>query len=161
MDVDGIPKGPLFKESCVPYYHGIVYIKKSHLPDEVRGRHQHKRGGIFRIFQSIIEMDIRDWTPHLFINVMIHELGHALGLPHAFPGDSELMISHGFDCETEGKKKLCMLLDADFESFLKPYNPENAMTREDMEIWDNYQYGLSNTDLLEIFILHILKIHPL
>ena len=130
-DVLFIPQGPLFKESC-DYYHGIIYIKKSHLPGERLGQHTHK-GGWFRPFQSRIKMDIRDWTRELFINVMIHELGHALGMPHAFPGESELMTSHGFDCETRGETNLCTLLPADFESFLKPHNTEDAISRAD---WD-------------------------
>ena len=125
----GIPEGPLFKESC-DYYHGIIYIKKSHLPGLRRGQHTHK-GWLFRAFQSLIEMDIRNWKPELFINVMIHELGHALGMPHAFPGDSEIMISHGFACKTRGAERICRILPADFESFLKPYNPEKAITWEE------------------------------
>ena len=120
VDVLNIPQGPLFKESC-EYDHGIVYIEKNHLPGKDRGRYGHRGGGLFSAFQGLVEMDKRKWTKELFINVMMHELGHILGLPHAYPWDSDIMISHGFGCETVETEKICDLLDADFESFLKPY----------------------------------------
>ena len=132
-DVVGIPKGPLFMESCNDAYHGVIYIKKSHLPGYTLGKHQHRDSGISNVFHSLIEMDIRTWGQFHFINVMIHELGHALGLSHAWPGTSEIMISHGFDCETGGEEKICDIGDIEFILFLKPYNPSDAMTRAERD----------------------------
>ncbi len=63
------------------------------------------------------------WTGSHFVNVMIHELGHALGIPHLKPGKTEIMLSHGFSCgERRGRDKICKLRDKDFESFLWSYD---------------------------------------
>ena len=81
----------------------------------------HKKGGQPRV-----------WTKAYFINVMTHELGHALGLPHMKAENSDIMTSHGFGGQCKGKQKikLCNFTDYDFERFLWPYKPQHAMTRQ-------------------------------
>ena len=57
-----------------------------------------------------------------FINVMMHEWGHALGLPHLRPQDTDIMTSHGFGCETDGKRKICELSGHDYATFYNLYD---------------------------------------
>ncbi len=66
---------------------------------------------------------IKVWEKDHFINVMMHELGHLLGVPHLEPDDTEIMTSHGFGCETGGKRKICDLTYKDLRAFsdLYPY----------------------------------------
>ena len=130
--VIGIPDGPLFVESCDRDEHNIIYTVKANLPDDTLGRYKDvDEFWDWRIFYAIIAMDThwkngrpREWTRAYFINVMIHELGHALGIPH-LTDESEIMTSHGFGC-TKPKLNACDLQSVDFEKFLWPYDPQDA-----------------------------------
>ena len=74
----------------------------------------------------------RHWNKYHFTNVMMHELGHALGLPHMKGEYSEIMTSHGFGgkCRDNPKKKRCDFTDYDFERFLWPYKPQDAYVKK-------------------------------
>ena len=62
---------------------------------------------------------------------MMHELGHALGLPHMKGEYSEIMTSHGFGgkCKDQEDERRCDFTDYDFERFLWPYKPQDAYVR--------------------------------
>ena len=93
----GIPDGPLFVESCDRDEHNIIYTVKNDLGSndkDMLGRYWSvdnywNVNDLWRYFYAVIEMDThhkkggkpRVWTKAYFINVMTHELGHALGLP--------------------------------------------------------------------------------
>ena len=76
----------------------------------------------------------REWDREFFINIMVHELGHALGLPHLDPAISEIMsakIGSNDNCKIRvAEKRICNLVDYDFERFLWPYKPQHAESRE-------------------------------
>ena len=61
------------------------------------------------------------WTREWFINTAIHELGHALGLPHAPPGKSQFMSPGDTGCADT--KEICKFTNHDWETFLSFYNP--------------------------------------
>ena len=141
-DVVGIPAGPLFVESCDRDEHNIIYIVYHNLLGNTAGRYTSVDEDDGRDFYAIIEIDThlkkgnrsyypdRKWTRALFVNVMTHELGHALGLPHMKAENSDIMTSHGFGCKDYATENICELKDYDFERFLWPYKPQHAMTRQ-------------------------------
>ena len=69
----------------------------------------------------------KNFSDFLFINVMIHELGHALGLPHVkdhgegnrHKNLSDLLIPAGFGCKFN--EKICNFTDYDFKTFIQPF----------------------------------------
>ena len=67
----------------------------------------------------------RNFTREHFINVMIHELGHAIAIPHIHPDLTDIMQSDGFGC-FEFEENICEFTDTDWEKFLGPYNPEES-----------------------------------
>ena len=82
-------------------------------------------------FHANIVMDSNTkWNRTYFMNVMIHELGHALGIPHI---QTDIMQSHGFGCDDYEDINICTLQDFDFEKFLWPYIPKGTITIANQE----------------------------
>ncbi len=73
---------------------------------------------------------IKVWEEHHFINVMMHELGHLLGVPHLKPDETEIMTSYGFGCGKRGKDKICSLTSGDFNSFVSIFRSRGKHIRE-------------------------------
>ena len=139
VDVVGIPRGPLFVKSCDRDRYNIIYTLKGDLGKKTLGRYTPvddywSFSDFGRYFYVIITMNSREnWDSFLFTNVMMHELGHALGISHKRGEDSEIMVSQmgGSDqCDhLDVKHRLCTLKDFDVEQFLVFYDPANAETR--------------------------------
>ena len=135
--VNGIP-GQLFTISCDDSKYNLIYVRKEDLkPDDVLGRYRPDEDTLwdYKYFHAFILMDNKEgntpriWERAHFINVMIHELGHGLAIPHMPPSRTELMRTAGFGCEDYKTKNICNFTDADWEKFLWPYNPEEAYER--------------------------------
>ena len=130
--VVGIPKGPLFVKSCDRYKHNIIYTFKDNLAGTTLGMYSPVDDfWDFKDFYAIIRIDshnkkghYREWNKAFFINVMTHELGHGLALPHMDEKYSQMMVSSGFGrCKKYKTSKVCQLTDYDIERFLWPYDP--------------------------------------
>ena len=88
----------------------------------------------------------KEFTRAHFVNVIIHELGHVLGLPHVrdygnnYQNLSEFMLPAGFGCKEYYRDQICNFTDYDFEAFLKPLaldSPDGKlMTREEVKQWN-------------------------
>ena len=136
-DVVRIPKGALFVESCDSDEHNIIYLYKEKLsfPSEkiyTLGYYQpHHYWWDFMNFHANIVMDSNTkWNRAYFMNVMIHELGHALGIPHI---QTDIMQSHGFGCKNYKTTSICALQDYDFDKFLQPYKPPSLARQRKYE----------------------------
>ena len=129
-DVMNIPAGPLFVESCNRNKYNIIYPKKEELYDPANGEDTiayykpYDYWWDFVTFYGVIAMDSNTrWNRAHFVNVMVHELGHALGIPHAPKGSSEFMIAKGFGCDDYNTTDICEFTDYDWVVFLDPYDP--------------------------------------
>ncbi len=69
---------------------------------------------------------VKVWKKHHFINVMMHELGHLLGVPHLKPDETEIMTSYGFGCKDRGHKEVCDLTSGDFNSFVSIFRSRSG-----------------------------------
>ena len=131
-DVVNIPPHPLFILSCDSNRHNIIYVIIDDLGDYIWGEY---RATYFKdrrqqVYSRItIHNDVTD-EEH-FKNIMIHELGHALGITHLPPDETNLMQSQGFGCSFTDK--ICSFTLADFDSFLGIYDFFGAMTREEQK----------------------------
>ena len=135
-DVVNIPNGPLFVESCdIERYH-IIYVKKDFLKGRTSTGSIHplanslysaRPKGSYRFvdlndgrpFYGLLEMDSgTNWTKYEFINVLSHELGHGLALPHAEEGKSPLMY---FNLCKKLQHKFCGINLYDLWTFIAPF----------------------------------------
>ena len=126
--------GTLFTESCDRERYNIIYTVKKELPTggaEQQFFADNENSYIF----SVIQMDQKDWDRSAYINTMLHELGHALGIHHLSQEKTEVMLSHGQGCP-EGD--ICGITDADFESFLWPYNPFGLKISAEDTLWEEH-----------------------
>ncbi len=130
--VYGIPNvtnQSLFVESCNKKRYNIIYLRKTYLPwdfsTHMLGAWIPKRGFLLRNFYGKIEIQKRDiWISfELFLNTMLHELGHALGLGHLPNWYTEVMNSAGNTNKCDKESDICDILSGDFDEMLKPYNP--------------------------------------
>ena len=132
--VNGVPDDPLFVDSCNGSKHNLIFQGRYNLPDWIEGQYNTIDRDKDQFFGMVImdtylpDGSVRVWDREHFINVMIHELGHALGVPHLRPEETQIMTSHGFGegCKYSYETEICDLEPADFEQFLKPYGPESA-----------------------------------
>lgn len=148
-DVVNIPTGKLFVESCDDDNYNIIYTRKDDLENPTVAYYSARDLLLdFMTFYGIIGFSKDEtWNKAFFTNVMVHELGHVLGIPHAKFGDSTFMAVHGFDCK-EPKKNICEFQKRydgtiyEIEAFIEPF-PGEPMTRaraerERIKAWDEF-----------------------
>ena len=140
-DVANIPKGDLFVESCDRNKHNIIYTKKYNAKEGEQLAYYALYNSsndwqYFLYFDGfIVFASNAEWTKAFFINIMIHELSHALGIPHAKPYESTFMsnIEEGFMCD-DYRNKVCEFKEREdgtifeFETFI-----EKLMTKSEHE----------------------------
>ena len=146
-----IPDGPLFKhDTCDSSKRNLIYVTINDLDMGVYGTYQPVDSyWDFLQFYGKIEINKHKTANYkaLFINVMIHELGHALGIPHLPPETTHLMRQVNYGCD-EYYKNVCQLTDVEFEAFLRPYDPPSLETqrkfkerkKREYEKWERLPY---------------------
>ena len=149
LDVVNIPTGKLFIESCDSDRYNILYTGKKYLSD-ARAYYSARDDwwdftnfhGILVFASNIDWADTTKWTKTYFINVMLHELGHVLGIPHGKTRDTSIMGGYGyFGCFH--KEDICNLLSWDFETFIEPFSGIKT-TRENLRIIEEERIRLLN-----------------
>ncbi len=138
-DMVNIPKGKLFIESCNYEKYNIIYTKKEDFGLKKRWAYYiaiDTNWDLWTFHGEVVMNSLKNFSDFLFTNIMIHELGHALGLPHVrdhgegnrHKNLSRLLIPAGFGCTFE--YDICEFTDYDFEAFIAPFTDE-PMARTD------------------------------
>ena len=112
----------LFVFSCDGSKYNLIFPTIGPTPPNALAYHRPFDPFWSDFYGEIVMSDRSDWKDEeLFVNVKMHELGHALGLPHLPGHESNIMTSSGFGCAGNGEHEICDLTDHDFKDFLKPY----------------------------------------
>ncbi len=80
-------------------------------------------------FGQIVMSNKHKWEREHFINVMMHEFGHLLGIPHLEPDETEIMASQGFGCKDGGYGEICAFTKKDFNAFLDNFSNGGQVVR--------------------------------
>ena len=112
----------LFEESCDNSRYNIVYVELGTVDPDILAYYKPTKPVGSDFYGRIVISNKENWKKPHFINVVMHELGHALGLPHLIPTETDIMTSHGFGCETDGKYEICELSPDDYLTFRGFYN---------------------------------------
>ncbi len=132
QDMVNIPNGKLFIESCDYGKYNIIYPKKENLSSKRWWAYYRSIDTIWDLWTfhgEVVMNSQKNFSDSLFTNVMIHELGHALGLPHVkdhgegnrHKNLSEFMLPAGLGCENYWKGDICEFTDYDFKTFIQPF----------------------------------------
>ena len=140
-DVVNIPSGKLFVESCDRDSMNIIWVDIESLSSGHIGYYSPRdTAWDFSYFHGILRVSSNvDWTRELFINVMIHELSHALGIPHAPPGAPTNLLHRSVEIGCKHPRyEICKITEYDFETFIEPF-PGRPMSRREYEqiLWQN------------------------
>ncbi len=85
------------RDNVLAYYRSKNPVEKRYM--KFWGLPYHVSGDFYG---QIVMSDRHKWEKHHFINVMMHELGHLLGLPHLDPEETNIMAQWGFGCKDRG-----------------------------------------------------------
>ncbi len=142
--VEGWPNSILLQWSCKGSISNLVYPRIGPTGDNVLAYHRPLNPkfvtsrflGIIpyrwseKFYGEIVMSDKEDWKREHFINVMMHELGHLLGIPHLEPKETNIMASQGFGCRRGGKAEICDLTHKDFSAFLSLYPSKGDLVHD-------------------------------
>ena len=124
--VVNIPRGKLFVESCDFDNFNIIDVGEDRLfyYAQLLSLFPIAPGGYFHNGMIRMSVEAGRWPKALFINIAVHELGHALAIPHAPPGPdspSNFMPPGDFGGCKEPYYNICEFTDYDFDIFIAPF----------------------------------------